>query len=183
MNAELMPRELGHEASRSRLGPVRASGRPPIDWWQPPVELLEAGAAARTHDLAHRSYAPLPCSVSAARDFAASVAQQWGLGDLADDVRLVVSELVGNSCRHATPDEGGLGAAPIAVQLRLLPEEKAIVCMVADDSDREPARVEAHHFAESGRGLALVAAFSTDWGWRRSDRGGKVVWAVCGGST
>src|SRR5699024_8086994 len=100
---------------------------------------------------------------------------------LAEDVRLVVSELVGNACRHATSEEENSSGTPIVVQLRFLSEEKAIVCMIADSSDREPARVDAHHFSESGRGLALVAAFSTDWGWQRREKGGKVVWAVCGG--
>lgn len=181
MNAELMPTELGREVSRSRLAPVRVSGRPPGGWWQPPVELFEVGVIVRTRDLAHRSYAPLPSSVGSARDFAVNTARRWGLENVTEDVRLIVSELVGNACRHATSEKKSSSVAPIAVQLRLLPEKKAIVCMVADNSDREPARVEAHHFAESGRGLALVAAFSTDWGWQRREKGGKVVWAVCGG--
>lgn len=182
MNAELMPTELGHEASRThRLVPVRVSGCPPGGWWQPPGELFEVGVIVRTRHLAHRSYAPLPPSVSSARDFAVTTVRRWGLESLAEDVRLIVSELVGNACRHATSEEGNSSGEPIEVQLRLLPEKKAIVCMVADNSDREPARVEAHHFAESGRGLALVAAFSTDWGWDRREKGGKVVWAVCGG--
>ena len=181
MNAELMPTELGPEVSRSRLAPVRVSGRPPGGWWQSPAELLEDGVTVRTRYLTQRSYAPLPSSVGSARDFAVDTAQRWGLADLAEDVRLVVSELVGNACRHATSEEGNSSETPIVVQLRLLSEEKAIVCMIADNSDREPARVDAHHFTESGRGLALVAAFSTDWGWQRREKGGKVVWAVCGG--
>src|SRR5699024_10049189 len=120
MNAELMPTELGPEVSRSRLAPVRVSGRPPRGWWQSPAELLEDGVTVRTRYLTQRSYAPLPSSVGSARDFAVDTAQRWGLADLAEDVRLVVSELVGNACRHATSEEGNSSATPIVVQRRWL---------------------------------------------------------------
>ena len=96
-----------------------------------------------------------------------------------ENLRLVISELVGNACRHAVT-----GASPertrVTLQLKPLPADGSVVCMVADPSSRGPVQVDAHHFAESGRGLGLIAAFSREWGWNPLDGHGKVVWAICG---
>ena len=40
----------------------------------------------------------------AARDFAVATVQRWGAAECADDVAIVVSELVTNALRHALPD-------------------------------------------------------------------------------
>jgi anti-sigma regulatory factor (Ser/Thr protein kinase) len=99
----------------------------------------------------------------------------WGVdGDAVANTALVVSELVTNAVRHGHV-RGRL------VELRLVYDlEKAVTVEVSDAGDRRlpptapcPADVA---LAESGRGLALVAAFSDAWGVR--DRVvGKTVWA------
>jgi hypothetical protein len=81
----------------------------------------------------------------------------------------VVGELAGNALRHA-PGTGaevvlGAGAGRVVVEVR-------------DGSSAPPVlRAAADPYAETGRGLPLVAAFAADWGWA-PERGGKTTWAV-----
>ena len=56
--------------------------------------------------VATRSLAMKPKPVRAARDFAVATVQRWGAAGCADDVAIVVSELVTNALRHALPGSG-----------------------------------------------------------------------------
>jgi len=121
-----------------------------------------------------------------ARDFTAAALCSWGLPDLVDDVRLVVSELVTNAVRHGVPSAPYVGTAP--VQLRLIRQDYQVACVVRDPSEKPPVlttlddlagdvdievdAVAGHlgvdfpgGFGESGRGLLLVEALSLAWGW------------------
>ncbi|QVQ54456.1 ATP-binding protein [Spiractinospora alimapuensis] len=109
-----------------------------------------------------------------ARDFSVSVLARWGLAQLCEDVRLVVSELVTNAWRHASDK----GHADEQIELRLFRGRSAVVCQVSDSSSREPALARVDETAESGRGLHLVERFSQEWGWEHRDGRGKVVWAA-----
>lgn len=109
-----------------------------------------------------------------ARDFSVSVLARWGLAQLCEDVRLVVSELVTNAWRHAS-EKGHTGEQ---IELRLLRGRSAVVCQVSDSSSRAPALTRVDESAESGRGLHLVERFSQDWGWEHRDGRGKTVWAA-----
>lgn len=138
---------------------------------------------------------PDPESVTAARHFAVSRLAGWGVSGLADDVGLVVSELVTNALRHsgrATTGRPGddvhrggvyddpadpLGSAPSAIRLRLVHEAPWLLCGIMDASQAAPRRKEADYIAETGRGLHLVETFSVRWGWRTLPHG-KVVWAL-----
>ncbi|WP_316043456.1 hypothetical protein [Actinomadura sp. CNU-125] len=65
---------------------------------------LDRGLAALTEltgPTVSFTVAPDPESVTDARHFALSRLDEWGLSDLADDVGLVVSELVTNALRHS----------------------------------------------------------------------------------
>lgn len=181
MNAELVSSELDFGASWSRPSLAEASGDLLGGWWEPPLGRLGIGEDVRTPKSAARAFGAVPASVRRAREFAAEVLEGWGLPDVSEDIRLIVSELVGNACRHALPDGGDPARARVLVQLRNLGERGGVVCMVADSSKNAPVRVDAHHFAESGRGLGLVSAFSREWGWSPVEGQGKIVWAVCGG--
>lgn len=92
-----------------------------------------------------------------------------GLGGSADGVGLVLGELAGNALRHA-PGAGaevvlGVGGGRVVVEVR-------------DGSPTPPVlRADADPYAETGRGLPLVAAFAADWGWA-PEQGGKTTWAV-----
>ncbi|MEU8343146.1 Histidine kinase-like ATPase domain-containing protein [Actinomadura meyerae] len=139
---------------------------------------------------------PDPESVTEARHFAISRLAEWDLSELADDVGLVVSELVTNALRHSggvnssgrpgvdVHREGvygdpadPLGSAPSAIRLRLGHEAPWLLCGIMDASRAAPRRREPDYIAETGRGLHLVESFSVRWGWRGLDHG-KVVWAL-----
>lgn len=139
--------------------------------------------------------APDPESVTEARHFAVSRLAEWGVPELADDVGLVVSELVTNALRHSGGTSRGrpgdavhregvyddpadpLGSAPSAIRLRLGHRAPWLLCGIMDASRAAPRRKEPDYIAETGRGLHLVESFSVRWGWRALPRG-KVVWAL-----
>lgn len=182
MNAELMPSELdagafwGHP---SRPGTPGSSTSAPLRWWDTALGRPRIGQSTRTPVSAAASYGAVPDSVRSAREFGVASLTAWRMSDLAEDLRLIISELVGNACRHAVVD-GRPEFTPVTVQLRMLPDNDAVICMVADPNPLGPVRVDAHHFAESGRGIGLVAAFSREWGWNTANGNGKIVWAICG---
>lgn len=108
-----------------------------------------------------------PTSVTAARWFIRQTLSEWSLSQLGDDAALAVSELVANAVRHAATD----------VMVSVVADERVTISV----SDDEPAvhspllRHAAGHLPESGRGLHIIAAISSDWGIR-SHATGKVVW-------
>ena len=120
MNAELMPSAPAPEASPSRPSAVRVPDRRLSGWWDPPSGRLDIGGRTRTQDLAARSLDSTARSVGHAREFAADAARGWGLAALEEDLRLIVSELVGNACRHAVPAGADPARSPLVLQLRLL---------------------------------------------------------------
>jgi anti-sigma regulatory factor (Ser/Thr protein kinase) len=75
------------------------------------------------------------------------------------DATLVVSELVGNSVRYATPLPGGVLEVSWAV------DPECIRLRVSDGGGSSvPARYNAGPEDVRGRGLAIVAALARDWG-------------------
>ncbi|MET9711919.1 ATP-binding protein [Nocardiopsis alba] len=179
MNVELMPLEPAAGASWDPPSPTEASKAVPGGWWDPALGNLRIDEGTLGVGMAGHAYAAVPTSVSRARRFAVACLAEWGMPAAADDLGLIVSELVGNACRHAVT-----GRIPshtrVLLQLRPLPSIDAVVCMVSDPETRGPAPAPTDRFAESGRGLGLVAAFSREWGWNTVGGQGKVVWAICG---
>jgi anti-sigma regulatory factor (Ser/Thr protein kinase) len=93
--------------------------------------------------------------------------------DLADDVALVVSELVTNAVRY------GLGE----ITLHLTVDPAQVVVGVRDEGPGQPQLTAAVDVdTEGGRGLALIATLAHEWGVRPVPEGGKVVWCVLGTS-
>jgi anti-sigma regulatory factor (Ser/Thr protein kinase) len=122
-----------------------------------------------------RRFPSTPRTVTLARHATRTALTGWGIesGGVADTA-LVVSELVTNAVRHGRV----LGRL---VELRLeFDMEKAVTVEVSDAGDRRPPQTAGHPadvaLAESGRGLALVAAFADAWGVRERVVG-KTVWA------
>jgi signal transduction histidine kinase len=111
---------------------------------------------------------PGPPSSLVARAFTQTALEQWQLSDLSDDVRLVVTELVTNAVRHA--------AGPVSLQLES--RGQGVRIEVTDDSSAMPNARTFGETGTSGRGLAIVAAISREWGARELTTGGKSVWAV-----
>lgn len=106
--------------------------------------------------------------MSAARRLVSSTLARWGVEDLGEDARLLVSELVTNAVVHAGTD--------VDVTVALLAETVEVAV-----TDRHPARAlpspppSVLEDSEGGRGLALVAALSSAWGIDYTDRA-KRVW-------
>ena len=86
---------------------------------------------------------------------------EWGLASLSDDAELIVSELTTN----ALMTSGASGGYPPVIRLWLLSDPSRLVIVVWDGSLRPPALTNAPVAAEHGRGLRIVAAVSSDWGW------------------
>jgi anti-sigma regulatory factor (Ser/Thr protein kinase) len=91
-------------------------------------------------------------------------------GERVDDARVVVSELVGNSVRHATP----LPVNDLLVSWAL--DNCDLVISVADGGNPHstPQIVEAERSAISGRGLSIVEALVARW-WVEDRRGQTTV--------
>lgn len=111
----------------------------------------------------------LPCelaSVTAGRHFVRDVLNAWHLPRLVDDAQLATSELVANAVRHAGTD------LRLSVSL-----DDGVVIAIEDSRPeiRHPVLANPGSMAESGRGLHIVAAVSSDWGIRATPNG-KAVW-------
>ena len=122
-----------------------------------------------------RSYLELDARASAApqaRHHVRRTLARWDLGQVADDAELVTCEMVGNAiaASAALPTPAGVGLVIAAWPDRLM-------VVVRDASaDRPAPSPGSDDYAVAGRGLAIVAALSTRWGWAPEGRG-KVVWA------
>jgi len=116
-------------------------------------------------------------SVGAAREFSLATMRRWGVADRADDIAIVVSELLTNALRHGVPDT----ATPRRrwpVRLGLVQPGRYVLCAVADPGRRLPVPREPDYLAESGRGLHVISALSDTWGATTPTDAGKVVWAL-----
>jgi anti-sigma regulatory factor (Ser/Thr protein kinase) len=90
---------------------------------------------------------------------------------LADDVEVVVAELLGNSVRHARP----LGDSALAITWEIA--ETTATVWVSDGGSRrniEPA--DRPTLSESGRGLRIVDRLTEDWGVT-DEESTRTVWA------
>jgi anti-sigma regulatory factor (Ser/Thr protein kinase) len=113
----------------------------------------------------------MPCqpeSVRQARAFVSSVLETWGIGDLADDGEIVVSELLTNTLDHTT-----CPMAKVVIERSL---GDVVRIEVVDNSHARPRLQEDDAAAESGRGLFLVDALSWRWGCDEH-AWGKSTWA------
>lgn len=117
--------------------------------------------------------AEVPCvreSVSLARAFISQVLAVWGMND---DVtgwgKIIVTELLANAVEHTE--------TPVSRIHIARPSNGAVRIGVSDRSHVAPRLKTADLNAESGRGLSLVAAMSSRWGYE-THPWGKVTWAV-----
>ncbi|WP_241562692.1 SpoIIE family protein phosphatase [Streptomyces hoynatensis] len=107
-----------------------------------------------------------PALVASARKAAGEQLVAWHLPEAAFITELVVSELVTNAIKHASPP----------IRLRLIRGETSLICEVSDGSSTAPHLRRARTFDEGGRGLLLVAQLSQQWGTRQTPTG-KTIWA------
>ncbi len=136
-----------------------------------PVPLRSSGPARCA-----RAFPGDPGQVPRARAFAARALA----GCPAQEALLAcLSELAANAIAHTASGAGG----SFTVEVSWPAAGVARVAVTDAGGPAEPAASAATHagqasLAESGRGLLLVAAFSSRWGYREADSGaGRTVWA------
>ncbi|WP_406010254.1 ATP-binding protein [Streptomyces sp. NBC_00637] len=125
-----------------------------------------------------------PASVSAARDFVAGALGEWGLpadAELADAIRLIVSELATNAVQHT------FGQSPTFTVGLVLDRDEQLRVGVTDSHPRFPKRLPAAVQQDNGRGMVIIRWLTAECGGRLRVRptreGGKTVtvelpWAV-----
>ncbi|NBM20975.1 ATP-binding protein [Streptomyces sp. GC420] len=133
---------------------------------------VSPGAQVRSLDLQGASGI-----VPMARDFTRQALYDWGWlpaagadrRAAAEDVLLVVSELVTNACLHAEGPES----------LRIVCENKILRLEVTDRGPGRPEPRTPHRAGRpGGHGMFIVQRLSMDWGVVRLQEGaGKTVWA------
>lgn len=144
---------------------------------------LYASAAAETartvtdgcgvHGVGARVSTPIalvPTAPGHARRILNEALAEWGYGHIEDAADLIVSELVTNAVLH--------GAEPAQLTIYTDPgADGGLLFLEVDDAgDHTPELRAASADDESGRGLVLVKALSTDWGVEEIEDG-KRVWA------
>lgn len=141
---------------------------------------------ASTLDWPLRSYlelGALPTAVPCARLHAKNILHEWGMGALADTIELLVSEIATNAVRASasTPCLAWSRHAGLPViRLWLASNQDHVLIQIWDSDHRKPLPANAGPDAETGRGLLLVEALSTNWGhYTPEGQGGKIVWALC----
>jgi len=118
----------------------------------------------------HQTILPAePVSVAKARDFVSAHLLDHRLPQMADDVRLVVSELATNAMVHA--------GTPFTVTLT--GGEQSVLLTVRDGSPLEPVPATAtpDRLDTGGRGLVIVDMVSRTWGFDTGGDRAKSVWA------
>jgi serine/threonine-protein kinase RsbW len=112
-------------------------------------------------------------SVASARQQLKTWMREQGFNrDTIEDGRVVISELVGNSVRHAEPLSDG------TILITWCRDGQGIRLSVTDGgSTSKPRTVKAPASALSGRGMAIVEALAADW-WSEQNRNRSTIHAL-----
>ncbi len=133
-------------------------------------------AAARTAEL-HQWRVPLtpgPAAPGEARKQVRAAVWAWDLPVDADAAVLLTSELVTNAIMHTASETVVLAIVCADRDLRVDVHDTS-PCLPVPPSGGD---VDAAIDAETGRGLKLVAAMATEWGWYRTPAGKAVYFTL-----
>ncbi len=142
---------------------------------QGPAQPLARARIQRWHLLSHLELGAPPGAVACARLHARQVLWEWGLSAIAENAELLVSELVTNATEASQSADRIL---PVGLWLS---SDQSRLLILVQDTCRYPPEPTGGAAAddERGRGLLIVDAISTRWGWETDeDSRGKVVWAL-----
>ncbi len=107
-----------------------------------------------------------PAAVGKARQTLGRMIEAWNLDSVYDDLEIVASEMVTNAIRHGTPP----------IEFRIITGDGYLRLEVHDGSPQAlPEPRDAADDDVGGRGLALIDALSSEWGFE-VHANGKVVW-------
>jgi anti-sigma regulatory factor (Ser/Thr protein kinase) len=126
--------------------------------------------ATQTTSLVAFTLPGTPYSVRMARFYVRAALSYHDLGDYAEDVEAVTSELVSNAIAHS-------GALNFGLELLRLEDSPALAVVVTDPCPHPPVKRDPAIDLERGRGLIVVEALSANWGWTPRDAG-KAVFAI-----
>ncbi|WP_326637924.1 ATP-binding protein [Streptosporangium sp. NBC_01755] len=115
-------------------------------------------------------------SVHSARSFATGTLTGWNLGELSENMELVVSELTTNAIRHGLRLAESRAREP--VRLSLLRRGNLVACTLNDPGAGFPTLRDPSPLDIGGLGLHIVESLSLRWGWAPLAPYGKIVWAV-----
>lgn len=124
-------------------------------------------AYARTVTRATTTLPAQASSVPAARRWAESLLESWGLPDAGWQAAQVISELATNCALHARSD----------YTIALATDGETVRLEVSDGSPIPPQRRQYGELATTGRGLNIVEALAHSWGVDARPEG-KTVWVV-----
>ena len=111
----------------------------------------------------------VPGSVGVARRFVCALLEEWSDApdaETTDAAALVVSELVTNGILHARTD----------LELVVTLGDGVVRIELADGSSGPPVPKPRSEHAGTGRGLTIIDAVSSEWGYDVAPDGGKTVW-------
>jgi anti-sigma regulatory factor (Ser/Thr protein kinase) len=136
-----------------------------------------SGVSTSDHQVSRLTLADASGVVPLARDFTRQALHEWGWLPAssadrrasAEDILLVVSELVTNACLH--------GGGPQELRLHRAP--KLLRMEVTDGGGGDPEPRTPHRAGRpGGHGMFIVQRLCLDWGVVREERSpGKTVWA------
>jgi anti-sigma regulatory factor (Ser/Thr protein kinase) len=165
-----------HHAGPSRTVSPAAPAFTRYGWHPagPPGGNGRQAADSRPPLTSHLQLGPLLSAASNARAHTRAVLAEWGLAELSETAELLVSEIATNALRASRALRQPL---PSPVHLWLRAGRPGLVVTVWDADPQPPIRRQADPDAVSGRGLTIVQALSSRWGWyEHRDMGGKCVW-------
>ncbi|SPL96331.1 regulator [[Actinomadura] parvosata subsp. kistnae] len=119
---------------------------------------------------------PTAASVHSARSFTVGALTGWGLGELADNMELVVSELATNALRHGLCLDDPCRQR--SVHMSLVRRGPLVTSAFTDPGSSVPVLRYPGPLDTGGLGLHIVESLSLRWGWSALAPHGKIVWAV-----
>jgi anti-sigma regulatory factor (Ser/Thr protein kinase) len=104
----------------------------------------------------------------------------WGLHHLTGDAEAITSELVTNAVTASTAAALAHDTEPTPVVLTITARDGELCIRVWDPDPTPPPRPSQapDTWAENGRGLLIVNALASRWGWHPAHGGGKYTWAA-----